>query len=234
MSINSIALSAEDSYALDSIHGQCIHIPSRQIWLHGTPLDLMDVSSAGPEPGVEYMMASKFEKNLELLRLISENDPVIVHLHTCGGMFEEGMAIYDAIKLMPFKVILINRTHARSMSSIILQAADIRFMLPHSHFMFHGGTLGVEGETRTVYSNVDFCREFMDKIMLDIYTEKALQGTKFRSKKIWPEEKLREFIKSQMDKKGDVFLTAKQAISWGFADQILTDWSQIEAAKKTV
>ncbi|MFA6594289.1 MAG: ATP-dependent Clp protease proteolytic subunit [Candidatus Buchananbacteria bacterium] len=225
---------AEDSYALEGLHNHCIHVPSRQIWIHGTPLDLIDPSVAGVEPGVEYMMSTRLEKNLELLRWTSEREPVIIHLHTNGGMVEEGIAIYDMIKSMPFRVIMINHTHARSMSSVILQAADVRFMLPHSHFMFHGGSIGIEAEMRTAYSNIKFCQEFFDKFMLDVYTENATHGKKFRDKKVWTKAAIRAFLEKEMEKKADVFLTAKETVDWGFADEIMTSWDQIKAAKTAV
>lgn len=222
----------DDIMALDELHSNWIHIPSRQIWIHSSPVEMTDPNISGIEPGVEYMMATKVIKNLHCLRMISSEDPVIIHMQTCGGIFEDGMAIYDTIKSMPFRVIIVNYTHARSMSSIILQAADYRFMMPHAQFMFHDGSFGMEAEVRTVVSNLDFYKKFGNKAMFDAYYERVKDGPKFQNTKYWTENRLRNFLRAEIDKKGDVFLTAEEAIEWGFADSILSDWQQIEDAKK--
>jgi ATP-dependent protease ClpP protease subunit len=118
---------------IQSVHDYWLDVDSRQMWIHGKHDYYRDEEV---EPGVEYMMATTVIKNLHVLLNHSESEPVVIHLHTCGGDYQEGMAIYDAIKSMPYYVNMINYTHARSMSSIIFQAADNRVMMPNSYFMF--------------------------------------------------------------------------------------------------
>jgi ATP-dependent protease ClpP protease subunit len=204
------------------IHEQCIDIENREMWIHG-----VDVSGAGydgEEPGIEYLCATKAIKNLHILRKKSATKPIICHLHTCGGIYEEGMAIYDTIRMMPYKTIIVSYTHARSMSSIILQAGYKRLMLPNSYFMFHYGTLESSGEAKTVYSNVEFNKK-SDETMLDIYVEKVFGSKHFKGKK---KDEIREILRNQMDKKGDVFLLAHEAVEWGFADGIVNSWKDVK------
>lgn len=208
-----------DSTTIGLVHEKWINPKTREMWIHG-----VDVSSSdyeGEEPGVEYMMATRVIKNLHLFKLQSKTRRVIIHLHTCGGIWEEGMAIYDTIKSMPYPVTMISYTHARSMSSIIIQAADYRILMPNSYFMIHWGESGFYGYSPAAISNAQWI-EKIDKKMLDIYTDIAHEcGDKFKRKS---KKFVRESIEGLMNKKGDVFFTPEEAIEWGFADEIFEKW----------
>lgn len=206
---------------LNSIHEHWIDPINREMWIHG--IDMSGPGYDGTEPGVEYLMATKVIKNLHYLMKQSSSKPVLIHLHSCGGMWEDGMAIYDTIKSMPYHVTMINYTHARSMSSIILQAADKRILMPNSHFMFHFGTLSLDDNCVNVYSAVDF-NKICDEKMVEIYIEKMINSDKFGS---FSERKIRNYLRSEMFEKGDVYLTADEAVKWGFADSIFKSWAEI-------
>ena len=206
------------AYFVEQLHNHWIDLIRREIWIHG--IDMNTDSYEGVEPGVEYMMATKVIKNLHILRHQSSTEPVIIHLHTCGGLWEEGMAIYDTIKSMPYHVTIISYTHARSMSSLIFQAGDTRLMMPNSYFMFHLGTMAFSADMRTFQSNADFAK-ISNKTMVDIYVEKAIHGPKFKGQSA---AKIRFLINREMEKKSDVFLTPEKAIQWGFADGVLKKW----------
>jgi len=208
--------SMEYFYGIEIIHDKWIDVPRRQMWIHGMESDpsWMELE----EPGVEYMMATRVIKNLHILLRDSKTKPVTIHLHTCGGCCVEGFAIYDTIKAMPYKVTMISYTHARSMSSIILQAADNRILMPSSYYMFHEGTMVVEGTSKQVSSYVEFNNRYHDELMLDIYSKRLTRKGKFKGR---PEKYIRKILKSYMDKKEDVYLTSREAIEWGFADKIL-------------
>lgn len=199
----------------NAVHHNWINPLSREIWIHGVDVN-PNQDYDGEEPGIEYMMATKVIKNLHLLRHMSD-DPVTVHLHTCGGVVEEGFAIYDTVRSMPYHVTMISYTHARSASSIVLQAADHRILLPSSYFMFHYGTLYMDGDAKSVYSTLEFSRKQDDR-MLDIYVASLKESQMFVGV---PEADIRKHIIAQMDKKNDVYLTAEEAVRWGFADEVL-------------
>lgn len=203
-------------YALEAAHEYWVDIHSREIWIHGEN-DISPDSYDGEEPGVEYMMATKVIKNLHLLRKIS-HEPVTIHLHTCGGLWEEGMAIYDNIRMMPYHVTMISHTHARSMSSIILQAADRRLLMPSSYFLIHRGTLEVGGEARQVESIVEYAAQ-QTKVMVELYCDSVKTGKKYKGKS---RREIRKAINAIMDNKVDVFMSPEEAIQWGFADGIAT------------
>lgn len=149
-------------------------------------------------------------------------------MKTCGGDWKEGMAIYDAIKSCPNQVIILNYTHARSMSSLIFQAADKRVMMPHSTFMFHDGTMAINGTVKQFYTEYEQTKIQEDQ-MLNIYIDSMKKKGKMKNDK---PEKIRKWLRDQMDKKEDVYLSAEQAVEYGFADEIfgangIYDWNAL-------
>lgn len=206
-----------NAYVVECLQEHWIDLDSRELWIRGVDANTVDIDSS--EPGVEYMMATRTIMNLNLLRHRSR-DPVLAHLHTCGGSWTEGMAIYDAMRFMPYHVTALSYTHARSMSSIILQAADTRLLMPNSYVMIHHGTLELSGEYSTVISNVRWA-ERDTKTMLDIYVDRASGSKKFKGTSA---QDIRTEMLSLMGRDGDVFLTPKEAIEWGLADGVFDGW----------
>jgi ATP-dependent Clp protease protease subunit len=202
-------------YYTDVIHDRCIDIDSREIWLHGTE-SFYDGYEAPAEPGVDYMMSTKLIKNLHILKHADPTAPITIHLHTCGGDVVEGLAIYDAIKLMPMKVKMISYTHARSMSSYILQAADERVLLPSSYFMFHDGEMWNGGTVKQNKAYMELADKHED-ILVKIYVDALKAKGKYKEKSA---EFIKKLMRDMMDKKEDVYLMATEAVEWGFADSI--------------
>jgi len=208
------------------IHEYNIDTKSNHIYLMGETSYVY--SQADEEPGVEYAMANRFIKNMNVAMRSPDGQPILIHMKTCGGDWHEGMAIYDMIKACPLPVTILNYTHARSMSSIILQAADKRIMMPHSAFMIHRGSLGFFGEHQQCVSNLEFYKK-TEEAMLDIYVNRMKERGCYSTKSAkWT----REYLKEQMDSKVDVFFTAEEAVKLGFADEIFGadgnyDWSKL-------
>lgn len=205
---------------IETTHDYWIDAKSRQMWIQGIEGNMHEEEG---EVGVEYQMANRVIKNLNILMNQSWDKEILVHLHTCGGIYEEGMAIYDNVKAMPMHVKMLCHTHARSMSSIIFQAADDRVMFPNSTFMFHWGTTSIYGEYKTVVSTIEFSKKDCET-MLDIYVDKCQHGEKFEG---WESNKIKKYIKRHADEKGDVYLTAEEAVQWGFADRIIETYGEL-------
>lgn len=205
------------------LHEFDVDLISNHIYLMGVDRGY-EITQDGAEPGIDYVIAKRFIKNINMCMRVNPNKPILIHMKTCGGLWEEGMAIYDAIKSCPSPVIILNYTHARSMSSIILQAADKRVMMPNSHFMFHDGTYGIDGTVKQVRSSLEFDR-INSITMLNIYAEKMNEKGEFKGKGL---VKIRKWLRDQMDKKEDVFLSSQKAVDLGFADEIFNcDWSAL-------
>jgi ATP-dependent protease ClpP protease subunit len=181
------------------------------------------------EPGVEYQMATQFIKNLNILSGRNPKRPILIHMKTNGGIRQEGMAIYDAILACPNPVTILGYTFAVSMSSIILQAADKRALMPHCLFLFHEGALSLNGTMKEVWTNADWTKKVEIPEMLSIYAGRLKQKGKYRH---LPIERIKKILQGYMDKKEDVYLSAKEAVEWGFADEVfgadgVYDWTAL-------
>jgi len=179
------------------------------------------------EPGVEFSMATKFIKNLNIL-MRSNKDPILIHMQTCGGDWHSGIAIYDAIKACPNEVAILNYTHARSMSSIIFCAAERRIMMPHSIFMIHQGAVGFEGTYKQFQTAAAQDSVYNDQ-MLKIYVDRLKQAG---SMKNWARKRIETFLTEQIDKKEEVYFSAEEAVRLGFADAVfgadgIYDWNSL-------
>jgi ATP-dependent protease ClpP protease subunit len=176
------------------------------------------------EPGVDYTMANRFIMNARICMMAHPGKPMTVHMKTCGGDWSEGMAIFDMLINYPHETTILNYTHARSMSSIIFQSATKRVMMPHSTFMFHDGIYGDFGTMKQVRAGLVF-HEAQGAVMLDIYAYRMKQRGKFKT---WSIDRIKEMLRTEMDKKEDVYLDAKTTIEWGLADEIFNgDWSSL-------
>ena len=199
---------------IDDIHSQNIDVKNREIFLHGQH------GSFDDDPGVEYRMATTFIKNIRHLDQI-KNEPIIIHMHSLGGNWGDGMAIYDAIKISRSHVTILVYGQAESMSSIILQAADKRIMMPNAHFMCHYGSSANAGSYLDTQNWAKFEKKILED-MLDIYAANCTKGKFFKEHYKQPtEEKVKGFIKRKL-KSGDWYLTSHEAVYHGFADNVIT------------
>ena len=205
MTLNIDMISDINSYGLD--------IKNREIFLHGY------ISNSEEDPGVDYKMAATFYKNIRMLDNISK-DPIIIHMHSVGGNWNDGMTIYDSIQLCQSHVTIIAYGQAESMSSIILQAADNRVMSPNSYFMCHFGSSGYAGNYLDVQKGAAFEKRQTEK-MLDIYADVCAKGKYFKEQYTdLTEEKVKNYLKRKF-KDGDWYLDPNEAVFYGFADCVL-------------
>lgn len=195
--------------ALAQIHRDSICTATREIWLHST-------HAGDDEPGVEYRMANMFLKNLSVLEK-DANGPILIHMHCVGGEWNDGMAIFDAIRLSPCHTTIIAYAQASSMSGIILQAPKVRLMMPSCEFMAHTGHLDVSSETRTAMTQAQrnvACHERM----LDIFAERCMLAPKHKGLSF---EAMRKRIDQWIKDTGEINILAQEAVEYGFADGVI-------------
>lgn len=213
-----MARSSNTSDLVYQIQEYNVDVRSSQIYLFGEE----GAAEDSYEPGVEFTMANRFIKNLNLLMRKGDQN-ILIHMKTCGGDWAEGMAIYDAIKACPNYVTIVSYTHARSMSSIILAAADHRVLMPHSTYMIHQGSEGFEGTYKQFQTNAAESVKTLDQ-MMKIYVDTLKRTGTMKS---WSRKRIREFLDDQMNLKEEVYYTAEQAVKIGFADAVFTDWASL-------
>jgi ATP-dependent Clp protease protease subunit len=198
---------------ISDINSYGIDFRNREIYLHSY------ITNTDEDPGVDYRMASTFYKNIRLLD--SQNKkPILIHMHSIGGQWADGMAIFDAISICQSFVTVLVYGQAESMSSIILQAADRRVMMPNAYFMCHYGSSGHEGNYVDVQKAASFEKRETDG-MLDIYAEHMLESDYIKEKYTHPtHEKVKNLLKRKF-KDGDWYLNAEETVHHGLADHVI-------------
>ena len=196
---------------ISEIHDYQINLASREIYLH-SHLDAED------DPGVEYKMAVAFVKNLHMLDFKGSGN-ILVHMHTEGGVWSDGMAIFNSIRFARSPVTMLAYAQASSMGGVVLQAADKRVLMPDCELMVHHGSITVDENTVAAKSAIDQNERFC-KRMLQVFGERAVHGQYFKERK-YSLRRTMNFIDSKIRQAGDWFLTPEEAVYYGFADGIM-------------
>lgn len=211
---------------LFNLHNHNIDLKNREIFLHS-------YFDAEEEGGVEYRSAVIFEKNIRYLNSLSL-EPILVHMHLPGGMWGDGMGMYDTIKLSRSKVIILAYGSVESASSVILQAADLRILMPHTTVLIHYGSISLDNEHKAALSWVQWSEKESEK-MIDIFTDKYINSDIATSKKL-KRLMAKKHIMSQLANKCDWILTAQEAINYNFADGVLGSkkFPSIDSIKESI
>lgn len=194
-----------------NIHTYNIDLKNREVFLHSH----LDTEEEG---GVDYRSAIVFEKNIRYLNSISI-EPILVHMHLPGGMWGDCMGIYDTIKLSKSKIIILAYGSAESASSVILQSADLRILMPNTNVLIHYGSISIDNEHKAALSWVQWSEKESEK-MIDIFTEKYINSDLAKSKNL-KRSIAKKHIIAQLANKCDWILTAQEAINYNFADGVL-------------
>lgn len=198
------------------LHEYGIYPPTREIYLHR--LVHTESGDDGDGSGIDYRSATRFIKNLRLLDQ-QNSDPILIHMQSRGGDWNDGMAIYDAIRAARSYVTILAYAHARSMTSIILQSADQRVLMPNCIFLAHQGFISIEDRVEPALIELEQLK-IQNETMLNIYTERCVDG-KFFKKTEMNEKQVKSFIRKKIAETIDWVLSAKEAVNIGFADGIL-------------
>ena len=195
------------------LHDHNIDILNREIYLHSY------IGEGDEEGGVDYRSSVKFEKNLRYLNIISL-EPILVHMHLPGGDWQDCLGMYDAIKASKADVIILAYAKAESSSSVLLQAADLRVLMPNTNVMIHYGSFSMDAEhSKAAAAGIQWNERECDK-MVDVFTDRCMNSSICKEKN-WKRMMAKKHIISQLASKCDWILTAQQAVDYGFADGIL-------------
>lgn len=195
---------------ISEIHNHHINHLSREIYLHGH-------MESEEEPGVDYRMATSFIKNLHILD-INRAKNILVHMHTVGGSWSDGMAIFNSIRISKSPITILAYAQASSMSGIIFQAADKRVMMPDCELMIHHGSLSMSDTSMAVKSAV-YQNEKNCKRMLQLFANRAIIGKYFKDRG-YSVKRIMTFIDQKIKQLGDWYMMPDEAVYYGFADGI--------------
>lgn len=146
----------------------------------------------------EGVTAAKFIKDFKAIKA----DDVTLTINSPGGSLFDGLAIYTALAASGKNITAKVMGLAASAASVVLMAAKRIEMPKNTHQMAHkasGGVYGTAEEMREMADVVDS----LDKSIIATYAARS--------------GKSEDEIKNLLDK-GDLWLTADQAVEMGFAD----------------
>lgn len=201
----------KDNNILHDFHECSANSRTREIFLHNYYPD-----HEGNQ-GVEYKMGNVLIKNLRALNLTSTKN-ILIHLYSIGGEWNDCMAIYDAIQFSSSYITMLSYGQTESSSTIILQSASTRVLMPNSYFMVHYGTSGFIGQYQSVQNWTKYEKYLCDTMML-IYATRCVDGKFFKEKK-YSIEQVKKYLYKKF-KDGDWYLSPEEAVYYGFADGVL-------------
>jgi len=185
-----------------NIHEYDIDTVSNSIYLMGTQDRATGVMDILDEPGIDYTIANKFIRNLNILMGANPGKSILIHMKSCGGYWEEGLAIKNAIETCPSPTTILCYTHARSMTSMIFLAANKRVMMPDSVFMYHTGSMEFKGTSRLLQTEAGREKLYKDK-MLGFYVDALREQGNMRR---WSRGRIKNWLEYRMMRDEDVFL----------------------------
>jgi ATP-dependent protease ClpP protease subunit len=133
-------------------------------------------------------------------------DTLEIEIHTSGGSVFEGGRIYNELKSLRERGVYVTariNTLAASMGSVIAMGADKVVIASNGKIMIHEASGGMQGDSEDLARYAALLEEISDDIA-EIYSEKT--GME--------KYKIRKMMKSE------TWMSAKQAVEMGFADEI--------------
>lgn len=157
------------------------------------------------------------------LLFLEAEDPdadINFYINSPGGSVTAGLAMYDTIQYIKPDVSTIVMGQAASMGSFLAQAGakGKRFVLPESRTMIHRVSSGTRGTGGSVHiqememeDNIRHLKESkrLNERLTELYVQHNTAGKTY--------EDLFETMKY------DTFLSAQEAVSNGFADEVITE-----------
>ena len=142
------------------------------------------------------------ENNVE----IKDRQPIKLYIHSPGGYLTSAFSIIDTIKLSTTPIYTIAIGDVYSGGFFIFLAGDLKFTYPHASFLYHEGATTTGGDANKFRNFAKFY-----EVQLEQLKQIVLKNSNIT------EEEYEKHIKD------DWWLTAEEAVSFGIADEILTE-----------
>jgi ATP-dependent Clp protease protease subunit len=144
----------------------------------------------------------------QLLFLLTE-DPkkdISIYINSPGGVITAGLAIYDTMKFMPYRIKTYCIGQAASMGALLLAAGTKgeRYLLPHSRVMIHQPSGGITGQAEDIARQAKEILKLKGELanILSICTGQSI-------------EKILE------DSERDYYMGPQEAIAYGLVDKVV-------------
>lgn len=161
--------------------------------------------------GIDKESAEKVIKQLLILDAEGET-PIKIFINSPGGDVEAGLAIFDMVRFVTCEVIMIGMGLVASAAALILLAVDKdkRLGLPNSSYLIHQPMSKMEGVATDI----------------EIYT-KQLEKLRNRLNQIISEQTGKPIEVVAKDTDRDYWLDAKDALSYGLINKIVSHQSEL-------
>lgn len=144
---------------------------------------------------------------MALHALDAKEGPITVVLNSPGGSTHAGYTIYDAITLAQNTVIVQGIGKIFSMAVLVLQAGDLRLLTPQAELMVHDVYASIQNDEMAIKDAGKLANDLVEN-------NKRYQSLVAKRCKMSPAKLARMCSK-------ETYLRADEAVSLGFADQIL-------------
>lgn len=160
---------------------------------------------------IEDKMARDVVQQLHALAHLSD-DPIYLFISSPGGHVESGDLIFDTIRFIKPRVIVIGSGWVASAGALIYVAAnkEDRLALPNTRFLLHQPSGGTQGQASDV------------KIYLD-----EIVKMRQRINQIFAKATGQTIEKITEDTTRDFWLSAEEAVSYGLVSRIIVSESDI-------
>lgn len=161
---------------------------------------------------IDKKMAEKVVS--QLLMLEAENDePIKVFIDSPGGDVDSAFAIFDMIRFVKPKVIMVAMGLAASAGALILLAGERqdRFGFPNSHYLIHQPLSGIRGVATEI----------------EIHA-REIEKTRQKLNSLIAQETGKSISQVEKDTDRDYWLTAEEALDYGLISRIISRRSDLE------
>ena len=188
-------------------------VEDRRLYLYG---EIQSLDSNENFYSNTSMTAVIMEHIIDINRLDDGADPkdrapIRLYINSPGGDPTEGFALISAIELSKTPVYTINVGECSSMAFLVSIAGHKRFSLPYSTFLMHDGSIFVCGTANKVKDQI----RFEDRLERYVIRPYVLSHSKMTRKKY-------DMVNSK-----EFYMTAKNALKYGFIDKIVTNIEDI-------
>ncbi len=160
---------------------------------------------------IDQKMAKDVVQQLHILASIND-DPIYVFVSSPGGHVESGDMIFDTIRFISPKVVMVGSGWVASAGALIYVAADKenRYSLPNTRFLLHQPSGGVQGPVSDI----------------EIYRREIMR-MKDRLNNIFARATGQTVEKIDADTQRDFWLGAEEAVEYGLVNKIIVSEKEI-------
>lgn len=138
---------------------------------------------------------------------VEERKPIKIYLHSPGGFLTSTFTMIDAIKMSKTPVYTIAMGETYSGGFFIFLAGHKKFAYPHASFLYHEGATANGGDANKFRNFAKFYEVQLEQLRQVVLNNSSIS-----------EEEYEKHIKD------DWWLTAEEAVEYGIADEILTEF----------